>query len=464
MKEKNFIVLYNPISNEGHLDSWHVLFATLLLRSGYGVVVITSDPEGLRNKLNSKGYVPNETLRIVGMQGQESAKPETSEKYRLTEKLRQTWLKWNAYCDEAQYQQHWRLLQVKKQPLVYLGLRLQFSVLKRLAKLTQFLHGLYKKIKQHQPSSAAAASQSLNPEDYLEQVNTELTRQPGQIQAVLNMYIDAYPPTADVWKSFRFKENTPWGALCITPTERPEQGYYQAPDYKGTLLLDEKLAARYREELPHFIFEYLPDVADTALPTQSGRLAHELRVLAGSRKIVFMGGSIGKQKNLSRWLELIALADPEQWFFVQVGRINKNNLTLEDEQALRQVLARPPENLYIQPAYLADERTFNEIISISDVIFAVYRDFGRSSNMLSKAAYFEKPILVANQCLMGDIVEKYCIGFSVPQGDTLAMYQALCNLSKVEHLKAYFQSYRNDFSEEIMQQKLDNFLQKSISN
>lgn len=464
MKEKNFIVLYNPISNEGHLDSWHILFTILLIRSEYGVVAITSDPEGLRDKLASKGYVPNETLRIVGKQGQESAKPETSEKSRLTEKLRQAWLKWNAYCDEAQYQQHWRLVQVKKQPLAYLGLRFQFSFLKRLAQLTQFLHGLYKKTKQHQPSSVAAASQSLNPEDYLEQVNAELTRQPGQIQAVLNMYIDAYPPTADVWKSFRFKESTPWGALCITPTERPEQGYYQAPDYKGTLLLDEKIAARYREELPQFIFEYLPDVADTALPTQSGRLAHELRVLAGSRKIVFMGGSIGKQKNLSRWLELIALADPEQWFFVQIGRINKNNLTLEDEQALGQVLASPPENLYIQPTYLADERSFNEIISISDVIFAVYRDFGRSSNMLSKAAYFEKPILVANHCLMGDLVEQYSIGFSVPQGDTLAMYQALCNLSKIEHLKAHFQSYRNDFNEEIMQQKLDDFLQRSISN
>jgi hypothetical protein len=464
MKEKNFIVLYNPISNEGHLDSWHVLFATLLLRSGYGVVAITSDPEGLRNKLNSKGYVPNEILRIVGMQGQESAKPETSEKYRLTEKLRQAWLKWNVYCDEAQYQQHWRLLQIKKQPLAYLGLRFQFSFLKRLAQLTQFLHGLYKKTKQHQSSSVAAASQSLNPEDYLEQVNAELTRQPGQIQAVLNMYIDAYPPTADVWKSFRFKESTPWGALCITPTERPEQGYYQAPDYKGTLLLDEKLAARYREQLTQFIFEYLPDVADTALPTEGGKLARELRVLAGSRKIVFMGGSIGKQKNLSCWIELIALADPKQWFFVQIGRINKNNLTREDEQALRQVLVRPPENLYIQPTYLADERSFNEIISISDVIFAVYRDFGRSSNMLSKAAYFEKPILVANQCLMGDLVEKYSIGYSVAQGDTLAMYQALCNLSKIENLKAHFQTYRNDFSEEIMQQKLVDFLKLSISN
>jgi hypothetical protein len=462
MKEKKFIVLFNPISNEGHLDSWHVLFAILLLKGGYGVIAITSDPLGLEAKLTSKGYPPSETLRIVSTQRQ--AATVTNKTPRLIQILRKAWLNWNAYCDEAQYQQHWYLNQTQKRPLVYLGYRFKYSILKRFGQLMRQLHGFYKKKKQHQQSSVNAVNFYLRPEDFLQQVNVVLDQYPGQVQVVLNMYIDAYPPAVESWKSFRFKEGTPWGALCITPTERPEQGYYKALDFKGTLLLDERLTACYRAELPQYIFEYLPDVTDTALPVESGHLARELRVLAGSRKIVFMGGSIGKQKNLSRWFELIAVADPQQWFFVQIGRINKNNLMPEDEVALLQVLSRPPENLYIQPTYLADERTFNEIISISDVIFAVYRDFGRSSNMLSKAAYFEKPILVSKSCLMGDRVEQYRIGYVVPQDDTLAMYQALCNLGKIENLGTHFKSYRSDFSEEIMQQKLVAFLQQSISN
>ncbi len=456
--------MYNPISNEGHLDSWHVLFAVLLLKGGYGVIAITSDPLGLEAKLTSKGYPPNETLRIVGTQDQDQAASVMNKRSRLIQTLRQAWLNWNTYCDEAQYQQHWHLNQAQKRPLVYLGYRFKYSILKRFGQLMRQLHGFYKKKKQHQQSSVNAVNFYLRPEDFLQQVNVVLDQYPGQVQALLNMYIDAYSPAEESWQSFRFKEGTPWGALCITPTVRPKQGYYKALDYKGTLLLDERLTACYRTELPQYIFEYLPDVTDTALPVESGHLARELRVLAGSRQIVFMGGSIGKQKNLSRWFELIAVADPQQWFFVQIGRINKNNLTSEDEAALRQVLASPPENLYIQPTYLADERTFNEIISISDVIFAVYRDFGRSSNMLSKAAYFEKPILVAKQCLMGDRVDQYRIGYAVPQDDTLAMHQALCDLSNIEHLEAHFMSYRSDFSEEIMQQKLVAFLQQCISN
>ena len=464
MKEKNFIVLYNPISNEGHLDSWHVLFAILLLQAGYGVIAITNDPDGLQTKLTAKGHPPSEILRIIGTRDQSQATSVSNKKPRLIKTLRQAWLDWNAYCDEAQYRQHWRLNQAQKRPLADLISRFKYSVLKQFGQLMQLLHGFYKKKKQNLQSSVKPVNFYLSPVDFLQQVNAVVDQYPGQIQAVLNMYIDAYSPAAEYWPSFRFKESTPWGALCITPTESPDQGYYKALDYKGTLLLDEKLTARYRAELPHYIFEYLPDVTETALPAESGRLARELRVLAGSRKIVFMGGSIGKQKNLSRWIELIAVADSKQWFFVQIGRINKNNLTPEDEAALRQVLASPPDNLYIQPTYLADERTFNEIISISDVIFAVYRDFWRSSNMLSKAAYFEKPILVAKSCLMGDRVEQYRIGYAVPQGDTLAMYQALCDLSNIEHLGAHFQAYRNDFSEEIMQQKLAAFLQQSISN
>ena len=39
MQDQGYIVLYNPISHEGHLDSWHLLCADLLLRAGWGIVL-----------------------------------------------------------------------------------------------------------------------------------------------------------------------------------------------------------------------------------------------------------------------------------------------------------------------------------------------------------------------------------------------------------------------------------------
>jgi glycosyltransferase involved in cell wall biosynthesis len=149
---------------------------------------------------------------------------------------------------------------------------------------------------------------------------------------------------------------------------------------------------------------------------------------------------------------------------VQLGRINKNNLIKEDEAALAKIVAAPPSHLYILPTYLKDERIFNEILSLADVVFAVYRDFGRSSNMLSKAAYFEKPILVATGSLMGTLVERYKIGLTVDQNDTLAMHQALQDAASIEELETNFKAYRHDFSDTIMQQRLSDFIHQNIAH
>ena len=212
------------------------------------------------------------------------------------------------------------------------------------------------------------------------------------------------------------------------------------------------------------VFEFLPDITETTLPEQRSTLGNEILKLAMGRKIVFMGGSIGKQKNLARWYDLISMCDQKQWFFVQMGRINKNNLTPEDENSLKKVQENQPENLFIYPEYVNDERVFNEIISISDVIFAVYRDFARSSNMLSKSAYFEKPILVAENCLMGERVSHYKIGLTVDANDAANIYRGLISITEPQNIKRNFTVYRDDFNDLTVQNKLSKFIHASLKS
>ena len=64
MKARGFIVLDNPISNEGHLDSWHVLFIDLLLRDGWKVIALSADPAGLTGKLQAKGLESGANLIV----------------------------------------------------------------------------------------------------------------------------------------------------------------------------------------------------------------------------------------------------------------------------------------------------------------------------------------------------------------------------------------------------------------
>jgi hypothetical protein len=255
-------------------------------------------------------------------------------------------------------------------------------------------------------------------------------------------------------------------SLCITPDQlltlqadiNSVAPYYSKANYRGTCFLDEALLDRYRARWPDKQFEYLPDITETALPMQQTPLAEQIKQRAAGRQIVFMGGSIGKQKNLAQWVKLIQQADAAQWYFVQIGRLNHNNLTTEDSTALATLQVTAPQNLYSHDAYLPDELAFNDVISVADVIFAVYKDFYRSSNMLSKAAYFEKPILVASNCVMGTRVTQYGIGLAVAADDSAAIHQGLVALLQLKNLAANFAAYRQDFNQYALQHKLVGFV------
>lgn len=434
-----YVVLYNPISNEGHLDSWHVLFIRLLRQAGQAVIALSPDPVSLIQKLQAQGLEQTEVLVVLGTASMPSdTLPVTSP----LSAARTAWLRWQALNDKALYQRTWYRAPVKA-----------------LDRLLNTAHSLYRQAR-HQRVQATIAT-TLDPKQFCDQVNQVLRQYSGQVEAVLNMYVDAYPTDQNTWASFALWQDTPWFGLCISPSPLPTAGYYSVPSYRGTCFLDEAVCAAYRQHLPARAFEYLPDIADSSLPEQVSPLAAQILKRAANRKIVFMGGSIGKQKNLARWFELIALANPKDWFFVQIGRLNHNNLLPEDQLALARIVKHPPENLWIQPEYLADERQFNEIISVSTVIFAVYRDFARSSNMLSKAAYFEKPLLVAAGQLMGKRVEHYKIGLAVAQDSASSMYEGLLTLDGIENIKDNFGLYRQDFNEAAMQAKLGTIL-KSV--
>lgn len=439
------LIVYNPISNEGHLDSWHVLFVDLLLQAGWPVIAVTSDPKGLKKKLIHRRCVMK-GLTIVGIDD----KPPS-----LKSRLRLLWHRWNAYCDARRFRQN------KKGEVLPLWL---FNLVQLMF---EFLHKAYSG-KNNAAKGAMVGHQTfstthLDPQVFCQRVNQLIEQYPSDIAGVLNMYVDAYTPDLASWQNFRLKDNLPWIGLCITPGTEPVEGYYQLQNYKGSLFLDEAARLRYQQRMPERHFEFLPDITETGLPEKESALAEQLKDRAQGRKIVFLGGSIGKQKNLSRWLELVALADADKWFFAQIGRINKNNLLREDEEALSRAQAQPPENLLIWSEYLSDERSFNEMISLSDVIFAVYRDFGRSSNMLSKAAYFEKTILVTEDTLMATRVQQYGIGLAVKQEDARSMLVGLEALEYLPALEKKFDIYRQDISPSVVQDRLVSFIQRCIT-
>ena len=432
MSAQSAILLYNPISNEGHLDSWHVLFIEVFLAAGWDVIPVSTDPQGLLPKLKSKGLWGHPYLVWP-----HSEKPVV-----------------DAISSNANH---------FYQRVVRLAKRVFESTAQREQRLL--------------------AARFLEPQQFKDAVSNALDSSQGRVDLIFNMFVDGYLPNSSVWNNTVFHQNKistqaavnvevdaiPWAGLCITPayekrqhTQLPLQGlpqtqaqpslqdqppsYYALAQYRGTCFLEEAAVDTYRNAFPNKHFTFLPDITDTELPLEPNALAIDIKRRAAGRRIVFMGGSIGKQKNLAQWVALILSVDPAQWYFVQVGRISHTNLLPEDTQALARIQQQSPENLYVHADYLPNETSFNAIIAAADVIFAVYRDFYRSSNMLSKAAYFEKPILVADQCLMGDRVTQYEIGMAVPSDSPERIQSGLIAAVQLPALPAKFARYRADFN------------------
>jgi hypothetical protein len=400
------ILLYNPISGHGHLDSWNALFVVLLLEAGWRVNVATPDAAALKTRLQRKNHAHSPNLHV---------------------------LDWNA--SRRSFAQR------------------IFGRLRRMLS----------------PQSVATTDdidpRYLDPLDLGQRLASFKKKSKWRPTIIFNMYMDMYALDKARWTKFESVNPLPWMGIRFVPSETGDEAYYQLPSFAGMCFLNENIQLSYQALMPKKSFSYLPDITEDSLPSQQTELVTHIKAQAQGRHIVFLGGTLGGNKNLARWYELIALADPAVWYFVQIGELFENTLTSEDAEALARITQQCPTNLFIKREYLPDEAAFNEVIFASDVIFAVYRNFTLSSNMLGKAAAFERPILVADGHLMGQRVTQYGIGLVVPDNDVKKMYVSLQQLLlPATQLTDNFRAYRRDFSVDALGKRLISCLQEGIKN
>lgn len=402
------ILIYNPISGHGHLDSWNAMFISILLDAGWRVNALTPDAQDLTRRLKSKNQAFLERLCV---------------------------LDWNV---------------------------LRPSFAQRVLGRLQRMIGIQSR---DQFNTKDLDPRFLDPVEFGRRINASIKKCKWQPSFVFNMYMDMYPSDGTRWLQFESLNKLPWAGIRFVPIPEHTEIYYVQTALKGMCFLDERVCRQAELAMTHKVFGYLPDITENALPLTESALVREIKDKARGRKIVFMGGTIGGNKNLACWYQLIHLADSQEFYFVQIGEMFEDTLTSEDVLELEKIKKKCPENLYIKLEYLPDEAMFNEVIQTSDIIFAVYRNFKISSNMPGKAAAFSKPILVADGFLMGERVSQYGIGLTVPEHDVEAMLTAMTTLVKASgSMTNQFEHYRRDFSLQALGQHLIGFFKKCMSN
>ena len=254
-----------------------------------------------------------------------------------------------------------------------------------------------------------------------------------------------------------------------------QAGIFHSGKYRIRCKLTHKVERLFKHELLEKIFmldeekmdavanfsgkhvQYLPDITDCSVD-DSDPLPRQLGLVPKTRPIIGLLGHLRPSKGV---LELISFArsTPDlDVTFLLAGSCRWEEFEPEDAKCIKRAI-EDDSRIVFHPERIPTETSYNALVRACDVLWAVYRDCPHSSNTLAKAAFFEKPVVVAEGYLMARMTQRYALGQVVSPGDVTALGAALqpmltdpvgwrsCHLPRWEE-------FRRDFSNERFREHL----------
>lgn len=207
----------------------------------------------------------------------------------------------------------------------------------------------------------------------------------------------------------------------------PEQ-IFSCPGMNSVCLLDEGVTDEMQKLAPGKPVFAFPDITDVSVADHENSLADKLLCFANGRKIVVSLGHLQKTKGILELCE--AACDPslKDVVFFFAGEIYWKGFTDQEQHTILSAWEQAP-NILTHLQRITTDAAMNEIIRAADLVFAAYTDFPSSSNIMTKAARFRKPLLVSDGFLMAERVRKHRLGGIVPEGsvpDIIARIRHFC--------------------------------------
>ena len=223
-------------------------------------------------------------------------------------------------------------------------------------------------------------------------------------------------------RSFRMP-NSPMPYTGVIP--RPEK-IFTSKLMCSAAVLDEGAVEPMRQIAGEKPIVWMPDFTDEYLPKPSEEasgLARKVTSFAQGRPVVSLMGHLQRTKGLGDFTAAIEAESLGDVFFFLGGEVNWGEIADAKRQKMQEVWGRAG-NVYPHLQYIPDTE-INAVMNVSDAIFAAYRDFPNSSNILTKAAVFKKPIIVSDGYVMAERVREYGLGEVVTEGDVGGIVAAL---------------------------------------
>jgi glycosyltransferase involved in cell wall biosynthesis len=190
---------------------------------------------------------------------------------------------------------------------------------------------------------------------------------------------------------------------------------------RAVAMVDEDFAPVVEKTLqkPAVVF---PDITDESWQPDHP-LEQRFRRQAGTDKLVVCIGHLRPDKGVGTLAQVALRPDAGGLAFGFAGEVDWW-MNAKNRAYLEQALVLAPRAMF-HFCKVPEGLPYNAILRSCDVIFAAYSNFPNSSNSLTKAAIFEKPIIVSEGHLMARRVRDYRMGEVVPQDDPAATLAAI---------------------------------------
>lgn len=222
-------------------------------------------------------------------------------------------------------------------------------------------------------------------------------------------------------------------------------------------LQDERYADWLRSKTEKTVVIY-PETTLVNVANPPPEIVQEIAARKQGRVVVGLLGELSRRKCVDVLLDVIANYDTKEFLFVIAGTCNPAVFHQPHRGFLENEIQRR-ENVVFSPRAVPSESEFNAIIESCDVVYCVYRDHPHSSNVISKAAAFRKPVLVNSSELMAKRVGEYRMGCILSECTAAACFAALGQMVEPGWLAEMHQSAR--FSEYMEDHSFDR-LRKTI--
>lgn len=261
----------------------------------------------------------------------------------------------------------------------------------------------------------------------------------GPVDAVFFTYLDVglmHLRLSPKWIEKRLPKR--WAGVVVHPQAvhggagpfpGPE-GVLRAETCRAVVVLDERFVGSCVGSWPRKRVIVSPDLIDTTAPNKRLQTVVGIREWANSSKIVGLLGVLSRRKNVAGFIALArkSLAAGDDTKFVIVGELSKRTATRSDLNEHREMLRGLPSNCRAWLERVEEEADFNAVVAACDVLFLAYQPAPVNSNILTKAAFFKKPVLMSAGHLMEGPVREFSLGEVVPADDPDAMFEGVHRL------------------------------------